>query len=165
MKINVAGQIIQKMWESISIQYFDTRLDAFVVMLNHIRGIIIVGAQFIAPSFISFAGKEPDEGVINHAPRLGSIIRSFKAKSIRLIRQDFFPQFTWQRNYYEGVIRNDTALIKIREYIFTNHLRWELDKENSQARGIDDFDDWLAAFKTKPLKKNPTLKSELIKPT
>jgi putative transposase len=165
MKINDAGQIIQRMWESIPIQYPDTKLDAFVVMPNHIHGIIIVGAQFIAPSFTAISGKEPDAGVMNHAPTLGSIIRSLKAKSTRMIRQDFFPQFAWQRNYYEHVIRNDTALNKIREYISTNPMRCELDRENPQARGKDDFDDWLATFKTKPLKKNPTLRSEPIAPT
>ena len=153
MRKNTAGQIIQKMWEKIPIQYPDTKLDAFVIMPNHIHGIIIVGAQFIAPSFTSLSGKEPDAGVMNHAPTLGSIIRSFKAKSARMIRQDFFPRFAWQRNYYEHVIRDDTSLNRIREYIGTNPLRWELDRENYQAQGKDDFDAWLASFKTSPGKK------------
>ncbi len=37
---------------------------------------------------------------------------------------------SWQRNYYEHVIRNDEDLNDIREYIISNPLKWDLDKEN-----------------------------------
>jgi REP element-mobilizing transposase RayT len=41
-----------------------------------------------------------------------------------------FRRRLWQRNYYEHIIRNDHALQRIREYIWTNPLRWHLDREN-----------------------------------
>jgi REP element-mobilizing transposase RayT len=50
----------------------------------------------------------------------------------------------WQRNYYEHIIRNEDSLNRIREYIATNPLRWELDRENPQRTGDDEFDRWLA---------------------
>ena len=36
----------------------------------------------------------------------------------------------WQRNYYEHVIRNETDLNDVREYIVNNPLKWDLDEEN-----------------------------------
>lgn len=45
-----------------------------------------------------------------------------------------FP--VWQRNYYEHVIRNEIELKKIREYIESNPLMWERDRNNPISRGI-----------------------------
>jgi hypothetical protein len=56
----------------------------------------------------------------------------------------------WQRNYYEHVIRDEESLNRIREYIATNAPRWDLDRENFQARGKDSFDDWLAPLRAVP---------------
>ena len=42
----------------------------------------------------------------------------------------------WQRNYYEHVVRNDGELLRVREYILTNPLDWENDRENP-SRPVD----------------------------
>lgn len=139
IQVNVCGQIIRTVWENLPIKFKDIGLDAFVVMPNHIHGIIIVGAQFIAPT----------EGVINHAPTLGEIVRTFKAISTRQVRRKF-PDFSWQRNYFEHVIRNERSHNRIREYIVNNPWRWHQDRENPQAREKDDFDVWLTSFKERP---------------
>ena len=47
-----------------------------------------------------------------------------------------FEKKLWQRNYYEHIIRNDTDLNSIREYIATNPLKWEFDRENPEYRII-----------------------------
>ena len=49
----------------------------------------------------------------------------------------------WQRNYYDHVIRDEASLLRIREYIATNPLQWQLDRENPDRIGEDDFDRWL----------------------
>jgi len=36
----------------------------------------------------------------------------------------------WQRNYWEHIIRNETELNRIREYIINNPARWEDDRYN-----------------------------------
>jgi putative transposase len=46
----------------------------------------------------------------------------------------------WQRNYYDHIIRDDESLKRIREYISTNPMRWELDRENPHPTGEDKFD-------------------------
>ena len=63
----------------------------------------------------------------------------------------------WQRGFYEHVIRHEEALNRIRDYIATNPRRWQIDRENQQAVGEDDFDSWLAKFKPKPIKQEMAL--------
>jgi REP element-mobilizing transposase RayT len=49
----------------------------------------------------------------------------------------------WQRNYYEHIIRNEDELERIREYIATNPLQWETDRENPARRGTNTLEEWL----------------------
>jgi REP element-mobilizing transposase RayT len=101
-------------------------------MPNHIHGIILVGAQFIAPD----QSTSIQEGAMNRAPTLGEIVRTYKAISTRLIRRTVNSGFAWQRNYYEHVIRNDSSLQRGREYIVNNPARWAEDEENPDQRAL-----------------------------
>ncbi|MBW6508460.1 MAG: hypothetical protein K0A94_02840 [Desulfuromonadales bacterium] len=52
---------------------------------------------------------------------------------IRGVKQDGwqpFPKKLWQRNYWEHIIRYETELNRIREYILNNPAQWDLDKLN-----------------------------------
>ena len=109
-------------------------LDEFVIMPNHIHGILQitpVGAQFIAPKNLGATNNGViNKGAINRAPTLGEIVRTFKAASTRRIRRMGQDGFAWQRNYYEHIIRDEYSLIRIREYIVNNPAQWALDCEN-----------------------------------
>jgi len=62
---------------------------------------------------------------------LSSIIRGFKSavtKRARIIN----PNFSWQRNYYEHIIRDEKSFNTISEYIINNPLKWEIDKYYEQ---------------------------------
>jgi len=63
---------------------------------------------------------------------LSEIVRQFKTFSSRRINKlrgnPGIP--VWQRNYYERVIRDEKELAAIREYILTNPMKWDLDKNN-----------------------------------
>jgi REP-associated tyrosine transposase len=160
MVLNDAGQITQEIWNGLPGRFPTVELDQSVVMPNHIHGILIlVGAQFIAPNAPSHQGainraptigRRTTKGVINHAPTLGEIIRAFKAATARQIRLAGLQEFRWQHNYYEHIIRDEDSLNRIREYIATNPLCWELDRENPRHQGEDAFDRWLATFKSRP---------------
>jgi REP element-mobilizing transposase RayT len=115
MQLNEAGDMAKATWEEVPERFPSIRLDAFVVMPNHVHGILLVGAQFIAPSD-SFEMGAPNQGAINRAPTLGEIVRSYKAASARLLRRSTTPDFAWQPNYYEHVIRDEESLIRIREF-------------------------------------------------
>ena len=140
---NDTGQITQASWMGLSSRFPDVSLDSSVVMPNHIHGIIIVGAQFIAPGPTpSNRASIVQEGAINRAPTLGEIIRTFKAASTRMIRKTVNPDFVWQRNYYEHVIRNEESLNRIRQYILDNPARWSFDPENPTATSPEPKDAW-----------------------
>ncbi|MEJ5348028.1 MAG: transposase [Desulfosoma sp.] len=148
MQLNEAGRRVVTEWETLPERFPCIQLDAFVVMPNHVHGIVWiqpVGAQFIAPhggvmnhaptasphgGVMNHAPTAPHGGVMNHAPTLGQIIRVFKAVTTRAIRQMIFPQFAWQRNYYEHIIRNEDSLNRIRRYIANNPAQWTFDREN-----------------------------------
>ena len=156
MQLNNPGQIAKAAWDELPARFPSVRLDAFIVMPNHVHGIIIVGAQFIAPQktpptivgaqFIApsdgFGTATIDQGVINHAPTLGEMVRAYKAASTRLIRQAGTPDFAWQRNYYEHVVRDEQSLNRIRQYILDNPARWEFDRENPAATTLEPEDAW-----------------------
>jgi putative transposase len=85
-------------------------LDAFVVMPNHVHGIVWL----------------PGAG---HAPPLPVVIGSFKSAVSRLEGGPL-----WQRSFYDRVIRSDIELRALRQYVTDNLLRWALDRENPACR-------------------------------
>jgi len=136
MRLNDAGRMVQSVWEALPERFSGFESDAFVVMPNHVHGIVtFVGAGQALPE---------ENGAASSAPTLGDVVRAFKSLSAirvnRLLRR-FGP--LWQRNYYEHVIRNERELEKIREYMATNPLKWALDRENPQRTGLSAEEDAL----------------------
>lgn len=127
MALNDAGWMVQAVWDELPNHYADVELDSFIVMPNHVHGIVVlrdmVGAGF-KPAPTKRHG-------------LPEIIRGFKTFSSRYINGMRNTPGTklWQRNYYEHIIRNETELNQIREYIVNNPLQWELDRENPNIAG------------------------------
>jgi REP element-mobilizing transposase RayT len=122
VRLSPAGDTVRQIWESLGDRFPGVETDAFVVMPNHVHGILtLVGVQFIAPG-IRHEGQR--------TPLLGEVVRAFKAASTRLIRTSGFEEFAWQRGYYEHVVRNETDLRRIREYIEANPMLWVDDPEN-----------------------------------
>ena len=121
------GRIIETTWHKLPVRYSTIRLDQYVIMPDHFHGIIrLVGAPFMASaSRDGISGPECAQ-----YPRLGEIVRSFKAATCRLIRKSGCDDFGWQRNYYEHVIRNEQDLHDVREYIRNNPLKPMLDAMN-----------------------------------
>jgi len=146
MRLSPAGMVAAQCWREIPDHFPHSRLDAFCVMPNHLHGIIwIVRARRAVPL--------RDGSVVGHQREFGTpvpgslsaIVRSFKAAVTRRVNRlpgEARP-FAWQRNYWEHVVRNETSLLRIRRYIAENPLRWDLDRENPDHTGEDDFDRWL----------------------
>lgn len=63
---------------------------------------------------------------------LGKIIRHYKARTSKFVRDGGYSHFQWQRNYYEHIIRNEIDLNKIRQYILENPKKWNEDAENPE---------------------------------
>jgi REP element-mobilizing transposase RayT len=116
MQLNSLGKIVQFYWQGLKNHYDYLQLDEFVIMPNHLHGILIL------------------INTINPTKRKGipEIIRGFKtfsAKKINQIRQRHNVP-VWQRNYYEHIIRNESDFNPIREYILNNPKNWSQDPEN-----------------------------------
>jgi REP element-mobilizing transposase RayT len=132
-------EFLKQQWEELPRRFPDLTLDEFVVMPNHIHGIMIVGAG-LAPALV-------DRATARVAPTVGEIVGTFKSLCIHdgltYIKEkkiDAIGKF-WQRNYYEHIIRNEDELNKIREYIQNNPLKWSLDRENPERVGTDVLED------------------------
>ncbi|MDX2239342.1 MAG: transposase [Leptolyngbyaceae cyanobacterium bins.302] len=134
MQLNALGQIVRSYWLNLPKHDPRLQLDAFVVMPNHIHGILVlsdipVGAgsdnelvDLTNESSAKPAPTNPSEPIPRHA--IPEIIRGFKTFSARRINQCRKMAGTpvWQRNYYDRIIRNEEALQAIRQYIRNNPL-------------------------------------------
>ncbi len=151
------GEIAHKFWLEIPDHFPNVCLDEWVVMPNHVHGIIIIhgGLDERNVGVQNFEPLQTSRHQFQHIlPRsVGSIVRAYKSAVTRWCRTNGFNSPVWQRNYYEHVVRDEDSLNKIREYILTNPLRWQFDKENLHNVGADDFDKWLESFKNRPDRK------------
>ena len=103
-------------------RYAYVELDTYVVMPNHLHGIIDICDQYSG-------NREKDQAL---RKPLGRLIGAFKTVSTRRVNNALETpgQPLWQRNYYERVIRNDEELDRVREYIVYNPMRWDTHSEN-----------------------------------
>ena len=130
MVLNDAGRMLESVWSELPERFPHVKLDEFVIMPNHFHGIVVFrrGEHKIRPY-----GTLPDT--------LGRIMQAFKStttnKYIAGVKQKQWPLFPgklWQRNYYEHVVRDENELNDIRKYIMDNPKKWDLDRENPNAR-------------------------------
>lgn len=155
-----AGRIVVNEWEILSRRFPTIELDAMVVMPNHVHAIVVLGpdpertgamnraatgsavelsdlrnrlqhvdARFIAP--VQPNDVRSGESA-RRSPILGQVIRHWKGAATYRIRSGGFRKFAWQPNYYDHVIRSESSLQRIREYIEGNPGRWAEDEENPQ---------------------------------
>jgi len=125
MLLTLYGKTVQSCWEQIPDYYSDVLLDSFIVMPNHVHGIIIINNSV-------GAGLKPAPTKRHAFSEIVRAFKTFSARRINKIRES--PGVpVWQRNYYEHIIRDEKELSTIREYIESNTLGWELDKENPET--------------------------------
>jgi len=127
MILSQTGRFAEKHWLEIPAHFSFASLDAFVVMPDHIHGIVVIDA-INRVSTINRGGitKHHNPMLHNNLPR---IIRWYKGRTTFESRQ-IDPKFSWQPRYYDHVIRNETALNNIRRYIKNNPKMWNK-KRNS----------------------------------
>jgi putative transposase len=123
------GKLAEQNWLMLPQWFSSVTLDAYVIMPNHIHGILLALAH------------STDQ---LEAASLLSIIRAFKSSATREWHCQYnSAQPIWQRGFYDHVIRDERALYKIREYIAWNPAQWHLDHENSARSAINPFYAWL----------------------
>jgi len=125
--LNRYGQVVEDEWLRSTQIRPGIRLDIFIIMPNHIHGIVVMGDQ------TTVVGAHSCAPLPYRPPRsLGSFIAGFKSAATKRINDirgtPGLP--VWQRNYYERVVRDDEELNDTRKYIVDNSLRWAEDREN-----------------------------------
>ena len=125
IELNDVGRIVSSVWHDLAKRFKNIELDGFVIMPNHVHGIVVIVGAPLAGARDLRAGTRP-------APTLGDIIGAFKSVTARQYYLDSKGEKLWQRNYYERVIRNEKELFEIRRYIQENPSKWELDPENPE---------------------------------
>ncbi len=149
MVLNESGRIVEIKWFDLPNHHVHIALDEFVIMPNHIHGIIWingVGARPASPlhkhqhepigpskhKLIRIGGATQasplPNGPLPHS--VGSIVGSFKATVSRHIHTiQKHPRPIWQRNYHDRIIRSEKELFAKRQYIINNPMQWEVDVE------------------------------------
>lgn len=154
MRLNDAGRMIFEEWDALPARFPTVQTNAFVVMPNHLHGIVVLGEgeNEITPVRASLVGAQsrvPDRAITRvaptdddapydiDAPTLGDVVGAFKSLTtvayVRGVKQNGWQPFArrlWQRNYYEHIVRDDDDLNRIRSYIADNPARWGEDSEN-----------------------------------
>ena len=130
MFLNEFGKIAEEKWFDLLNHIKNIELHEFVVMPNHIHGIIeicTVGADSKPAQYSETELKE--ESMVENV-KLSEIVRQYKTFTAKQINKHRNIQGipVWQRNYYENIIRNEEIYNKVSEYIKTNPQRWTEDK-------------------------------------
>jgi REP element-mobilizing transposase RayT len=154
MRLSPRGQIADEHWRAIPEHFSHGELGAYIVMPNHVHGIIVIhdradadasartGTQLRAPTWRAPTWLAPTwRAPTDNAERFGkpvkgsipTIIRSYKASVTRRIQRELNgldrPGPIWQRNYYERIIRDDEEYRRIHLYIEANVANWAKDRE------------------------------------
>jgi putative transposase len=115
VQLNKIGQISQKCWLKIAEHFQNVILDRFVIMPNHLHGIL--------------SSSQNDHS-------LDAVVNWFKEEVIKKVDIQEAQTKLWTRNYQINFIRNDFELENIRDYITKNPLQWDLDAENLHREAL-----------------------------
>jgi len=110
------GEIVEKAWFDLPNHYHRIELDAFVIMPDHVHGIIVLGND---NEHNEISGPQKAYGL----PEIVRALKSFSARRINALQKTTGKPF-WQRGYFERIIRNEKEWSQIREYIISNPANW-----------------------------------------
>ena len=152
---NKYGNIAKKYWEEIPEHYPYVELDEYIIMPNHIHGIIYINNDKNENYKRAQNGKrtqnivslQNDFGQIISGS-LGSIIRGYKIGVTKWFRNNTDISIVWQKSFHDHIIRSDKSLNKIRNYIANNPLTWDKDENNPDHNKTMEANENLAVFIT-----------------
>lgn len=151
MILNEAGKVAEMCWVNIPTHFPNIILHEYVIMPNHIHGIIEISPKIMRTNQYSPHNDDGrTKGVsFRHSPNsdtdniraknisplprspsktIGSVVRGFKIGVTKWFRQNTDVHNVWQRNYYDIIIRDDKAYQNISSYIVNNPAKWAIDK-------------------------------------
>ena len=153
MRLNRWGMVAHQAWLDIPKYYANVNIDEFIIMPNHMHGIIVITSdddecvdteyysvddKYVGTEYNSVHVKNVGTGYYPVPVRndrnyglLSKVIKSYKHAVTKTIRQEFQTSIKiWQRSYYDHIIRKEKDLYAIRYYIKHNPLKWASDRNN-----------------------------------
>ncbi len=128
--LSQTGLIAAKYWKEIPAHFPNTELDEFIIMPNHIHGIILINDNVPVETPNLGVSMTATTTMMNLKIHLGLIINQYKRICTINIRKTN-DYFAWQSRFYDRIIRDNDELNRIRNYIINNPLNWEHDEEYS----------------------------------
>ncbi len=157
MRLNDMGKMAERYWIEIPNHFPMVELENFVIMPNHVHGILIINNPVFVVEALqcNTSTMEPkpteieniqalqcnastaetdiekNEQMSKISPKQGSvstIIRSYKSVVTKNIRLNIHADFEWQSRFHDHIIRNNQSLERIQNYILNNPQNWDNDK-------------------------------------
>ncbi len=144
MTLTDIGKVADQCWRDIPDHFPFVQLDAFVIMPNHVHGIVVIvdapansdrrdvacnASTIRNANTAQFSRISPKQG------SLSSVIRSYKSAVTRFAHRAHPNQaFRWQARFHDRIIRNEKELWRVRRYIQNNVLKWAEDQENQDMK-------------------------------
>lgn len=150
MILNELGKIADRNWGEIPLHFINIEIDYYIVMPNHIHGILIINPigqtkdsdlvksrdvackVFTKEEVETCHGKslQENERIFSKPIKnsLSVIVNQFKGSVTRWAIRNGYNDFSWQSRFYDRIIRNEKELYNTRKYIKENPLKWELEK-------------------------------------
>ena len=128
--------MIESEWQHLEQRFSHIQLGSWIVMPNHIHGIIhLIQSEIVQQPFENADLLKPLEQFGSPIPGyIPTIIRSFKS-SVTQQHQNLYRDYStkiWQRNYYDHIIRGESDLENIHDYILDNPRKWTEDENFSR---------------------------------
>mgnify|MGYP002777006044 CR=1 FL=1 len=135
MQLSSIGQIAQQFWVEIPNHFNNIFIDAYVIMPNHVHGIVVIDNPVETRHGASLQTSQNQNDQSNQfSPlkkcSLSLIINAYKSSVTRWCRKNNHDNFAWQPRFYDHIIRDNDSLVRIRDYIQNNPATWNEDKNN-----------------------------------
>lgn len=143
VQLTAIGKIAQQYFINIPSQFKYTCIDTYVVMPNHIHGIIVIDKSknivgkrydFLRKAFAKASAKGTSDESKKISPleadSLETIIETYKSAVTQWCHNNGYQDFQWQEKFYQGIVPPDVAVDGIRRYIIKNPDKWEQHKNH-----------------------------------
>jgi putative transposase len=152
MLLSDIGEIAEQFWLQIPEHFPQVTLDQYVIMPNHVHGIIVIQSENPAVDSknsdnrdVAFRSRDVacnvsttiSRTMAGISPKKGSLsvmVRSYKSAVTRWARNNQYAHFGWQARFYDHIIRDEASLQRIQAYIVNNPAKWGLDRFNPQQQ-------------------------------
>ncbi len=126
-KLNLSeiGEISSTFWLEIPKHFPHVKLDEFVVMPNHIHGLLILDYSSVGPRHGMTLQSQFYRPVKNS---VSVIINQYKSSVKRWCNRHGHCNFQWQSRFYDQILQNEVAVDNVRQYIYNNPRNWKEDE-------------------------------------